>query len=64
MKQDEIKAKYAVIRYALRTAQDLIYDAKFNAEEVNPTFADYLKMMIDTLDDDLVALRKLMEGLE
>jgi len=64
MKQDEIKAKYAVIRYALRTAQDLIYDAKFNAEEVNPTFADYLEMMIDTLDDDLVALRKLMEGLQ
>jgi len=64
MKQDEIKAKYVVIRYALRTAQDLIYDAKFNAEEVNPTFAHYLKMMIDTLDDDLVALRKLMEGLE
>jgi len=64
MKQDEIKAKYAVIRYALRTAQDLIYDVKFNAEEVNPTFADYLEMMIDTLDDDLVALRKLMEGLQ
>jgi len=64
MKQDEIKAKYAVIRYALRTAQDLIYDAKFNAEEVNPPFADYLKTMIDVLDDDLVALRKLMEELE
>lgn len=64
MKQDEIKAKYAVIRYALRTAQDLIYDAKFNAEEVNPPFADCLKMTIDALDDDLVALRKLMEGLE
>ncbi len=64
MKQDEIKAKYAVIRYALRTAQDLIYDAKFNAEEVNPPFADCLKMAIDALDDDLVALRKLMEGLQ
>lgn len=56
--------KYAIARYAIRTAQDLLYDAKFQFEEINPAFAKVIHEDIDALDDTLVALRHLMEGLQ
>ena len=63
MKQDEIKAKYAIARYAIRTAQDLLYDAMFNVLD-NPALREKISNDISCLDDTLVSIRKLMEGLE
>lgn len=57
-------AKYAIARYAIRTAQDLLYDAKFQLEDINPAFAKVVHEDIDALDDTLIALRRLMEGLQ
>ena len=57
-------SKYAIARYAIRTAQDLLYDAKFQMEEINPAFAKVIHEDIDALDDTLIALRRLMEGIE
>ena len=53
--------KYAVARYAIRTAQDLLYDARFNVAD-NPALRDKINDDISCLDDTLVSLRKIMEG--
>ena len=63
MKQDEIKTKYAVARYAIRTAQDLLYDARFYVSD-NPALIEMISNDIFHLDDTLVSIRKLIKGLE
>ncbi len=55
--------KYAIARYAIRTAQDLLYDARFNIED-NPALREKITDDISCLDDTLVSIRKLMEGLQ
>ena len=55
--------KYAVARYAIRTAEDLLYDARFNVND-NPALMEKITRDISALDDTLVSIRKLMEGLQ
>ena len=63
MKQNENMEKYAVARYAIRTAQDLLYDARFNLTDI-PPLRDKISDDISCLEDTLVSLRKLLEELQ